>query len=163
MFSQFVGRFFGQIFDQGFDQGLGEGKNHKYSAQHYPALRKNVLKHQKQLFLPLKITPLQWDPKQQELKTQLRPRLVLGPYGGLVWSRTLKTWKKNIGFIVVSLKNSEKAMVLLCFRSKVLKKQWFYYVFAQRLWKRTGFIVFSLKHVEKALVLPCFRSKKLHV
>ena len=38
-----------------------------------------------------KITPLQWDPKQQELKTRLRPRLVLGPYGGLVWSRTLKT------------------------------------------------------------------------
>ena len=37
------------------------------------------------------ITPLQWDPKQHELKTQLRPRLVLGPYGGLVWSRILKT------------------------------------------------------------------------
>ena len=30
------------------------------------------------------ITPLQKDPKQQELRIHLRPRLDLGPYGGLV-------------------------------------------------------------------------------
>ena len=30
------------------------------------------------------ITPLQKDPQQQKLKTQIWPRLVLGPCGGLV-------------------------------------------------------------------------------
>ena len=52
-----------------------------------------------------------------------------------------------------SLEKVEKPLVLLCFRSKVLKKQWLYCVFAQKYWKSIGFIVFSLKSVEKALVL----------
>ena len=42
-----------------------------------------------------KTTPLQKDPKQQELRTHLRPRLDLRPYEeffeGLVRSRTIKT------------------------------------------------------------------------
>ena len=60
-----------------------------------------------------------------------------------------------------SLKNVKKPLVLLCFRSKMLKNHWFYFVFAQTCWKSIGFTVFSLKNVEKALVLLCCRSKKL--
>ena len=41
----------------------------------------------------------------------------------------------------------KKALVLLCFRSKMVKKHWFYCVFAPK--------------VKKALVLLCFRSKML--
>ena len=40
MFGQIFDQVFDQIFGQGFDQGLGEGKNHKYSVQYYPAVRK---------------------------------------------------------------------------------------------------------------------------
>ena len=50
----------------------------------------------------------------------------------------------------------EKTIVLLCFRSKMLKNNWFYCVFAQKCWKTIGFIVFSLTNVEKAFVLLCF-------
>ena len=39
---------------------------------------------------------------------------------------------KTIGFIVFSLKNVEKPVVLLCFRSKMLKNHWLYYVFTQK-------------------------------
>ena len=39
---------------------------------------------------------------------------------------------KNQWFIVCSLKNAEKPVVLLCFRSKILKNHWFYGVFAQK-------------------------------
>ena len=60
-----------------------------------------------------------------------------------------------------SLKSTEKALVLFCFRSKMLKNHWFYYVFAQKCWKTTGFTVFSLDNVKKPLVLLCFRSKVL--
>ena len=52
-------------------------------------------------------------------------------------------------------------LVLLCFRSKMLKNYWFYPVFAQKYWKTIGFTVFSLKNVKKTLVLLCFRSKML--
>ena len=90
----------------------------------------------------------------------LKSRLVLGPYGGLVWARTLKTWK-SIGFTVFSLKIVEKALVLQCFGSKLLKKHWFYNVLAPKCWKSIGFTVFSLQNVEKALVLQCFGSKML--
>ena len=60
-----------------------------------------------------------------------------------------------------SLKNVKKPLVLLCFRSKVLKKHWFYCVFAQTYWKTIGFTMFSFKRVEKPLVLLCFRSTML--
>ena len=56
---------------------------------------------------------------------------------------------------------AEKPLVLLCFRSKRLKKHWFYCVFAHKGWKTIGFIVFSLKKIEKPLVLLCFSSKRL--
>ena len=59
-----------------------------------------------------------------------------------------------------SLKCIEKQLVLLCFRSNMLKKHWVYCVFAQKGWKTIGFIACSLKSIEKALVLPCFRSKR---
>ena len=49
-----------------------------------------------------------------------------------------KCWT-TIGFTVCSLQNVEKPLVLLCFRSKRLKKHWFYCVFAQNCWKTIGF------------------------
>ena len=52
-----------------------------------------------------------------------------------------------------------KPLVVLCFRSKVLKKHWFYCVFAQKGWKTIGFIVkmqksektigFTMKKIQK--------------
>ena len=54
-----------------------------------------------------------------------------------------------------------KPLVLQCFHSKVLKKHWFYCVFAHKCWKSIGVIVFSLKNCEKALVLLCFRWNML--
>ena len=73
--------------------------------------------------------------------------------------RVVKDPKKltSIGFAVFSLQIDKKPLVLLCFRSKLLRNQWFYYVFAQKCWKSIGFIVFSLTNVEKPLVLLCFR------
>ena len=59
-----------------------------------------------------------------------------------------------------SLKNIEKIMVLLCFRSKVLKKHWFYCVFAQKGWTTIGFIVKEQKSEKKPLVLPWKIVKK---
>ena len=38
-----------------------------------------------------------------------------------------------------SLKNVKKQLVLLCFRSTMLKNHWFYCVFAQKCWKSIGF------------------------
>ena len=61
-----------------------------------------------------------------------------------------KCWK-SIGFTVFSLQNVEKAMVLLCFRSKMLKNQWFYCGFDQKWWNTIGFTMFSLKHIEKTI------------
>ena len=49
---------------------------------------------------------------------------------------------------MVSLKNCEKTLVLLRFRTNMLKK-------------KNGFTMFSLENVEKALVLLCFRSNML--
>ena len=94
-----------------------------------------------------------------------------------------KSWKSN-GFIVFSLTNGEKASVLLCFRSSMLKKalvllcfrsnmlkqhwfhcvfartcwkkHWFACVFAQTCWKGICFTVFSLNNVEHTL---CFKGK----
>ena len=54
----------------------------------------------------------------------------------------------------------EKALVLLCFRSRMLKKQWFYLVFDRKCWKSIGFTLFSIENCEKAMVLLCFRSKQ---
>ena len=107
---------------------------------------------------------MQKDPKQQELKTHSRPRLDLGPY----WRILLRPhWIKNTKHV--------KAMVLLCFRSTMFKKQRFSYVFVQQCWTRVGFTMFSpkhvenssgfvalsLKHVEKAYVLLCSLCKCL--
>ena len=50
--------------------------------------------------------------------------------------------EKTIGFIVCSLKHVEKSLVLLWFRSKILKNHWFYCVFAQKFCKT---ITFSIK------------------
>ena len=58
-----------------------------------------------------------------------------------------------------SLKN--KALVLLCFRSKTKKNRWCYHAFAHKWWKSIGFTVLSLKNAEKALVLQCFRLNML--
>ena len=90
---------------------------------------------------------------------QHSPGLVLGSFGGLVWSRTLKTWK-TVGFTASSLKSVEKVVVVLCFRSKMLKKCWFYNVCVSKCWKSIGFIMFSFRNIEKALVSCCFQSKK---
>ena len=69
--------------------------------------------------------------------------------------------QKETIITVCSLKNVVKPLVLLCFRSKRLKKHWLYGVFAQKYWKSIGFIVCSRRKVEKALVLLCCRSKVL--
>ena len=43
----------------------------------------------------------------------------------------------------------------------MLKKHWFYCVFAPKCCKSIGFTLFSLQNVEKQFVLLCFRSKTL--
>ena len=52
-----------------------------------------------------------------------------------------------------SFKNVKKSLVLLCFRSKMLKNHWFYCVFAPKCWKTIGFIVLWLP---KCRLLPMF-------
>ena len=52
-------------------------------------------------------------------RTLWRPRLIKDPKN-----------VKNLGFTVFSLKHVEKALVLECFGSKMLKKHWFCYVSA---------------------------------
>ena len=83
--------------------------------------------------------------------------------------------KKIIGFIVFSLRDVAKTLVLLCFRSKILRNHWFYCVFAQTCGKiigftvfllqkdekNIGFTVFSVQNVKKPLVLLRVRSKTL--
>ena len=46
-FGQIVYQVLTRFVGQGFDQGLGEGTNHKYSVQHYPALRKTITNNTK--------------------------------------------------------------------------------------------------------------------
>ena len=43
----------------------------------------------------------------------------------------------------------------------MLKKHWFYNVFAPKCWKSTGFTLFSLQNVKQTLVLHCFHFKML--
>ena len=96
--------------------------------------------------------------------TLWRPRLIKDPenvknhWFYCVFAQ--KCWK-TIGFTVFSRKKVEKALVLLCVRSKMLKNHRFYCVFAQKCWKTIGFTVFSLKNVEKPLVLQAKRPKRL--
>ena len=70
---------------------------------------------------------------------------------------SLQNVEKTMGFIVCSLQNVEKQVVLLCFRSHMLKNHWFYCVFARKCLKTRGFIVFSLKNIEKPWVLQAKR------
>ena len=52
---------------------------------------------------------------------------------------------------------------LFCFRSKLLKKYWFYCVIAQKCLKTIGFIAFSLQQVAflvRILVRKCIKRKK---
>ena len=86
----------------------------------------------------------------------------------------VQKWWKTIGCIVFSLKNVEKPLVLLCFRSKILKKQWwycvfaqkplknhwFYCVFAQKCWKTIGFIVFVLRNTHIICLIIQKRSSR---
>ena len=65
-----------------------------------------------------------------------------------------------MGFSAFSFKKVEKALVLQCFRSNMLKKHWFYCVFAQKGSKSSGFTMFSLKELKKTVVVLCFHSKK---
>ena len=46
-----------------------------------------------------------------------------------------------MGFTLFSRKKVEKPVALLRLRAKVLKKHWFYCVFAQKGWQTIGFIV----------------------
>ena len=80
---------------------------------------------------------------------------------GTLTDKLFRECWNTIGFTVFSLKDVEKLVVSLCFRSKMLKNHWFYCVFAQKGWKTIGFTVFSLQNDEKPLVLLCFRSKML--
>ena len=58
-----------------------------------------------------------------------------------------------------SLKNVEKPLVLLCFRSKMLKNHWFYCVFVQKDWKTIGFIV-KMQKSEKTIGFTVKNVKK---
>ena len=78
-----------------------------------------------------------------------------GPYYGLVWSRTLLRPR-----LIKDSKNIKNPLVVLFFRSKIMKKHWFYCGFAQKV----AFLVKILvpkckkhKNVEKPLVLLHFR------
>ena len=62
-----------------------------------------------------------------------------------------------------SLKNIEKALVLLCFRSKRLKNQWFYCkisVEMQKSEKSIGFTMKMFKKVKKPFVVQWFFEKR---
>ena len=62
--------------------------------------------------------------------------------------------KKTMGFTVFSLKSIKKALVLLCFRAKRLKNQWFYckiIIKMQKSEKTIGFTVKSFKKEQKPL------------
>ena len=50
-------------------------------------------------------------------------------------------------------------MVLLCFRSKVLKQHWFYCVFAQQGWNTIGFIL-KMQNSEKTIGFTVKKIKK---
>ena len=52
---------------------------------------------------------------------------------------SLKNVEKTIGFTVFSLKLVEKPLVLLCFRSKMLKNHWFCHCRAPTCWKMPSF------------------------
>ena len=58
---------------------------------------------------------------------------------------------KSIGFTVCSLKSIEKALVLLCFRSKKLKNQRLYCKIIVKMQKKHGFTMKNLKKEQKPL------------
>ena len=65
-----------------------------------------------------------------------------------------------MSIVSVYCKSLLRLLIVLIFqKSKMLKKQWFYYVFVQNCSKTIGFIRFSLQIVQKQVVLLCFRSK----
>ena len=72
-----------------------------------------------------------WQTHTRTAGTQdsLRPRLSKDPQNGKKhWFYSVfaqQCWT-SIGFILFSLKNVEKALVLLCFRSNMLKNHWYY-------------------------------------
>ena len=72
----------------------------------------------------------------------------LDKLGGTLTDKLFR--EKSIGFTVFSLKNIEKALVLQCFRSKVLKNHWFYCVFTQKGSKTIGFII-EMQKSEKTI------------
>ena len=53
-------------------------------------------------------------------------------FAGNVEKAVVLQYQKSNGLIMCSLKNVEKAMVLLCFRSNMLKYQWFYCAFCKK-------------------------------
>ena len=70
--------------------------------------------------------------------------------------------KKAFVLLCVALTHVEKALVLQRVCSNILKKQWFYYVFARTCRKSACFTRYSLANVEIPLVLLCFRSTMLN-
>ena len=90
----------------------------------------------------------------------LRKKVVkpISNYGFGPWScntRLEKLWG------TLTDKLFREPLVLLCFRSQMLKNHWFYCVFAQKCWKTMCFTVYLLKNIEKPLVLLHVRSKTL--
>ena len=75
--------------------------------------------------------PESWDWRRILLRTHLVEDPMWGILLRLRLVKDLKTWN-TIGFTVFSFQDVEKALVLLCFRSKMLKKHWFYSVFAPK-------------------------------
>ena len=104
-----------------------------------------------------KITPLQKDPKRQELRTHLRPRWIKDPEqflksnGSTVSVR--KSILKSIGFIVSVRKSILKACVFLSRSEKVMKNRWFYRPSHRTCEYNIGFIDPATEHVNITLVL----------
>ena len=75
--------------------------------------------------------PESWDWRRILLRTHLVEDPMWGILLRLRLVKDLKTWN-TIGFTSFSFQDVEKALVLLCFRSKMLKKHWFYSAFTPK-------------------------------
>ena len=73
------------------------------------------------------MTPLHRDPKQQELRIHLRPRLIKDPKNGLkIWARQSikKRFEQTLALHYRSAKVFKKLLVLHYRSEKVLKNRW---------------------------------------
>ena len=70
-------------------------------------------------------------------------------------------WWTSIDFTRCSLANGEQALVLLSFRSKIVKRH-VLMCFHSKMMKSSGFTMFFIKHNENPMVLRFFHSKMVN-